>query len=620
MKFWVDIWDATYSEKVGNRLLPIVASYKRKLDEAGAGRATFAIDPRSLSIIQARRIVEVWLSDTKLKTDEVTGNVITEAYSRKIGAFVIEAIQSSPRERTITVRGPGVMSKLIDSLALPGLHYEEETVADVLSDLAALAGWTVESEAALSSETISVRFAGENVLRALSVVAESKGIHIRESAINQQLEAGAFGDVASHAEFVKGDGGETALFNDAPMIIHDASIIEQSAEVVNKVYVYTGGDGDAAGTLELSDRAFVDSETANGRTHWFIADSGSISLYGQISRRLDIKRLTPTSPSDAAEIAVANAGADAGKAWLDRNSQPYELLSLRVQNVNATIKPGDKCHVRYLDVINLMGVPYQERDIDAPYWVMAVEENISAQGLEVSLDVANLDRYETNAADIVVGMVDSINVQNVNIQPYPAPHYWSSHKAPIDDVTGYLASFVVNPQTVRLHQAIAYIYRSVWTAVSGVAEDGGDHYHLVFITKGTNVALAGMSGRVMEGLTSALDPLNPHAIVMPNASNDDIYTHGASGPHGHDFVFTEVRVDDADNLLTDVTLKLDGDVHSTGLFPEGNDDVVVAVDITEALKAGTLRGFHDIEVECAAGRGDIYVVIFLDVDISRVRS
>jgi hypothetical protein len=620
MRFWVDIYDATYSEKVGNRLIPIAASYKRKLDEAGTGRATFAIDPRSLSIIQARRIVEVWLSDTKLKTDEGTGDTITETSPRKIGAFVIETIQSSPRERTITVRGPGVMSKLIDTLALPGLYYEDETVADVLSDLAALAGWTVDAEAELSSELISIRFAGENVLRALSVVAETKGIHIRESATNQQIEAGSFGDVNSHAEFAKGDAGETALFKDAPMVIQDASIIEQSSEVVNKIYVYTGGDGDAAGTLELSDRSFVDSESANGRSHWFIQDSGSISLYGQIARRLDIKRLNPTSPSDAAEVAVANAGADAGKAWLDRNNAPYELLSLHVQNVNETVQPGDKCHVRYLDVINLMGVPYQERDIDAPYWVMAVEENISSAGLEAFLDVANIDRYETNAADIVVGMVDSINVQNVNIQPYPAPYYWSTHKAPIDDVTGYLASFVVNPQTVRLNQAIAYIFRSVWKAVSGVAEAGGDHYHLMFSTEGTNIALTGMSGRVMSALMSDLDPLNPHTVVIPNASDDDMYTGGASGTHTHDFTFTEVSVDDEANLLSDVTLKIDGDEHSTGLFPEGNDDTVAEVDITEALKAGTLRGFHDIEVECGSGRGDIYVVIFLDVDISRVRS
>jgi hypothetical protein len=619
MQFWVDIWDANYAARVGNRLRPISASYQRKLDEAGVGRATFAIDPRSLTILDVRRIAEVWLSDTKLEWDEASTSYKRVPYKRKLGAFVIEAIAPNPKQRTITITGAGVMSKLINAIALPGLAFENETVTTVMSDLAALAGWTVDAELALDDLDISVRFAGENVLRGLSVVAETQGVHIRESATNQVIEAGYFGDVNSYSEFMKGDAAEAAFRKDAPMMIVFADIREQSAGVANKVYVYTGGDGDAAGTLELSDRAFVDSETANGRTHYFIQDSASISLYGEIARRLDIKRISPTSPSDAAEVFAANAGADAGKAWLDRNSLPYELLFLQLGNVNQTIYPGDKMHIRYQDVINLMGVPFQERNIDDDYWVMSVEENISAGGLEVSVDVANLDRYQANASNIVVGMVDSINVQNVNIQPYPAPYYWSTHKAPIDTTIGYEAAFVVNEQTIRLNQAIVYIFRSVWKAISGVAEAGGNHYHLMFSTEGTNIALAGLSGRVMSALMSDLDPGNPHTVVIPNASNDDMYTGGASGTHSHDFAFTEVSEDDAENLLSDVTLTLDGDEHSTGLFPEGNTEPYVAVDITEALKDGTLRGFHDIEVSCGAGRGDIYLAIFLDVDISRVR-
>jgi hypothetical protein len=385
---------------------------------------------------------------------------------------------------------------------------------------------------------------------------------------------------------------------------------------VNKIYVYGGGDGDAALTMELSGRSFVDSELANGRTHYFIADSASIALYGLIARRLDIKRISPTSPSDAAEAYAADVIADTGNAWLERNAFPYELLKLRVENVNATLQPGDKVHVRYLNVINLLGVPYQERDINEPYWIMAVEESISSQGLEVSLDVANVDRYEANAADIVVGMVDSINVQNVNIQPYPAPYYWSGPVAPIDTAAPYSIKFVVNQQAVRLNEAIAYIFRRSWTAITGAA--GGEHRHRMFTTQHTNISLSGMSGRVMNALKSDFDPLNPHAVVMPNASDDDIYTESEDGSHTHPF--GEVTEDDPSNLLEDVTLTIDGSDVETGLFPNGNTDDYVAVDITTVLKAGTLRGFHDIGVSCAEGRGDVYVILFIDIDVSRVRS
>jgi hypothetical protein len=617
MQAWVDIWDANYTQRVGNRLRPIMASYKRKLDEAGMGRATFAIDPRALSIIQVRRIAEVWLSDTKLEWDSGGTSFEKVPYSRMIGAFVIEDVSPSPKERTITIRGAGVMSKLIDTIALPGLAFENQTVATVLSELAALAGWTVDADAALSSQFISLRFAGENVLRALAAVVESQGIHMRESSTVQELQAGAFGDVNSHAEYMKGDGGESAFRKDAPMMIRSADIRESSSDVVNKVYVYGGGDGDAALTMALSDRSFVDSETANGRTHYFIANGASMSAYGVIERRLDIKRISPTSPSDAAEVYGANALADGGKAWLDRNAFPYELLKLQVQNVNETIAPGDKVHVTYKEVINLLGVPYQERDIDEPYWIMAVEESISSQGLEVALEVANLDRYERNASDIVVGMVDSINVQNINIQPYPAPYYWSAPAAPIDTVTPYSIQFAVNQQAVRLNQAIAYIFRRSWTAISGIAEAGGDHNHRVATTAGTNVALEGMFGRVMNA--KRLDGTS-HSLVIPNASNDDIYTEGNSGTHTHDFTFSSVQTDDAENLLEDVMLKIDGNVIAAGLFPDGSTDDYAEVDITDALKAGTLRGFHEAEVSCASGRGDIYMIFFIDIDVSRVRS
>jgi hypothetical protein len=617
MQAWIDIWDANYSQRVGNRLRPIMASYKRKLDEAGMGRATFAIDPRALSIIDVRRIAEVWLSDTKLEWDSGSTSYKKVPYSRMIGAFVIEDVSPNPNERTITIRGAGVMSKLIDTIALPGLAFENETVANVLSELAALAGWTVDADPALSSQFISLRFAGENVLRALAAVVESQGIHMRESAVVQEIQAGAFGTVNSHAEYMKGDAGESAFRKDAPMMIRSADIRETSADVVNKVYVYGGGDGDAALTMALSERSFVDSEELNGRRHYFIADGASMSAYGVIARRLDIKRISSTSPSDAAEIYAANALADGGKAWLERNSFPYELLKLRVQNVNETIAPGDKVHVTYKEVINLLGVPYQERDIDEPYWIMAVEESISSQGLEVGLEVANLDRYERNASDIVVGMVDSINVQNINIQPYPAPSYWSAPAAPIDTATPYNVQFAVNQQAVRLNQAIAYIFRRSWTAISGIADAGGDHRHTVFLSAGTNVSLAGMMGRVME---ARKPDLTLHACVIPNAADADILTEASSGTHTHAFEFDSVQTDDAANLLEEVTLKIDNNVVSAGLFATGSTEDYAEVDITDALKAGVLRGFHELEISCATGRGDIYAIIFIDIDVSRVRS
>jgi hypothetical protein len=616
MRVWCEIFDATYTVKLG-RLDAIVASYQRKLDEAGTGSSTFASDPKNLGLIRVRRIIEIWISDTKLKWNESLQAQEKETFSRKIGTFIIKKIKPNPDDKTIMVRGTGVMSKLANKTTLPGLAFENQSVSSVLTSLAALAGWTVSADVALNSQYISVRFAGENILRALAVVAQSQGIHIRESSTANQIEAGAFGTVESFADYGKGDAGDMVLYKEAPMLIESVDLTEESEEVVNKIYVYGGGDGDAALTMDLADRGFVDSEVANDRTHYFIVDSASVSLYGEVAKRLDIKRISPTSPSDSAEIYASTALADAGKAWLDRNSMPYELLKLSVQNVNETLMPGSKVHVRYKETINLLGVPYQERDIDEAYWLMSIEENVGADGLEVVLNVANLDRYETNAADIVVGMIDSINVQNVNIQPYPAPYYWPTPAAPIDTLIPYNVNFYVNAQAVRLNQAVLYVFRRSWKAIGGIASGGG-HRHLMFKWIASEVTAAPTSRQVYKVSLDG-DTLTEQNVPIYGAYADDLYTWDAPD-HDHDLVFNQVVEDDAANLLSGVEVKIDGVTISENLFPSGNTDDYAEVDITDALKAGTLRGFHELEVSCTEGRGDVYGILFIDIDVSRVRS
>ena len=90
------------------------------------------------------------------------------------------------------------MVKMVDKITLPGLAYEAQQVGTVLSSLATLAGWTVSSSGL--TDLISVRFNGENVLKAIAVVAESQGIHIRPSSAVNQIEAGAFGTNPSNHE------------------------------------------------------------------------------------------------------------------------------------------------------------------------------------------------------------------------------------------------------------------------------------------------------------------------------------------------------------------------------------------------------------------------------------
>lgn len=385
MRVWVDIWNPTYTEKVGNGpLFPIDASVTRKLDEAGQGSMTFVASPRALADIQPRRLAEVWFSEPSIVWNSSTQALEETVIKRSLGVFVIDQIVPNEKRRTIAVKGPSLMLRLIDKMLLPGLNYKNQTVASVLSSLAALAGWTVNADASLSSALVSMRFGGgESVLRAMQAVAESQGIHLREGTSSSVIDAGVFGVSSSlMVDYVEIEGGEIEQRSDTPLLIAEADLITESQDVVNYVVGYGGGDGDSATTMELAaaSRAFVDSVSANGRTHYIIKDNASIATYGQIERRVNMKRIVPVDATDAAQEYASEAVADGVKAWLDRHSSPYEVLKLKVRNVHETIRPGQKIPVRYKGVINKNAVPYQWRDIEDEYWVMSVTETVSASG------------------------------------------------------------------------------------------------------------------------------------------------------------------------------------------------------------------------------------------------
>lgn len=617
MRIWCDVYNPTYTERVGSGpLLPLSAGFARKLDEAGNGSATFAVDPRSLAILRPRYILEIWLSDLKMN----------EVITRKLGAFIIDTIRANDRERTITVKGPGVMVKMVDKITLPGLAFEAEAVGDVLDTLAALAGWTV-SHSGLT-DLISVRFSGENVLKGIAVVAESQGIHIRTSSTVNQIEAGSFGTNPSNHEihYVEGDAAEIPFRSDTPILLTAAEVIEESSEIANYLLPMGGGEGDAALTLEAaynaSSRAYIDRITLNGRYHYIIKDAASVAEYGQIERRLNIKRLAPTDSTDAAVLSASNALADASYQWLQRHKETYEQLRVSVANVNSEIKPGQKIRVLYQGVLNRGGIPYQWRNIDADYWVMSVEESVSNSGVEVKLDIANIDRYMTDAAGIVVGMMDAVNVEQVSAVPYPALYSWGPFQNPIDDSIVISFQFPVFDNTVKLNSVKMYVIRDYWTAVAGTASAGGDHRHLMFETKGTWISPIGSyGGRVMDAVEG---DISSHTVIMPNASDNDMYTAGSSGDHTHDTEFSEVQ---QDNVKPEgLAIAVNGESVVSGLFPDdGGDEYINAdvavIDITDAVRSvPDVRTWHDVDISCSTNRGDISVVFLIDVDISKVRT
>jgi hypothetical protein len=608
MRVWMDVWNPTYTTKLGDGPIFLKsASISRALDETGDGSAELiGIDPRVLALVESRRICEIWAQEDGFE-------------ARLIGAFVIEKDTDADGQSVSTsVSGRRAMVALVNKITLPGLSYNEETVADVVEDLAALADWEAVVDEDIAEELISVPFAGDSVLRALQVVAETMGVHLRAGEDPQTIEFGAFGDISeAYIEAVEGDGGEIHLLNDSLLLLGRMSILTEAAQIFNWALAFPGGDGDANDYMGYSTRDFVDSISLYGRSHYIIRNNASIAEYGQIERRVDAKRITPVDNTDAALVAAANAAADAIKAKLDRMAFPQEVLSLEVRNVRQFVNVGDKIHIRYQGMVDKNGIPYKYRDIDADYWVMRATERVGMDGITLSLEVTNIDRYRADAAGIVVGMLDAIQVQKIDVQPYPTNYPWGPFQQPIDTVTNVTFRFPIFENVLRLNSVKAYIIRDYWTAVAGVASAGGNHRHRMFeyITSTVDVPTNAIYSAVVDNAGSGTTAVNLSKV----GATGDIWTADASGTHSHDTEFSEVR---RDNVLPEsLDVEVNGEAVAADIFPDGNTATEWEIDITEAVqnKAGGFRGWHEMEIVCNTGHGDLAVVIWVDVDIRKVR-
>lgn len=609
MKVWMDIWDPTYTEKLGDGpILLKSASINRALDETGDGSAEMpGIEPRVITLLEARRVCEIWVQE--------------EGFDKRlVGTFVIEKDGDDEGQSVSTsISGRSAMVALANKITFPGLVYDEAAVAAVVASLTDLAGWTADVDATVAAELISVPFNGDSVLRALQVIAETMGVHLRMGDDSQEIEFGPFGEVAeSYIDAIEGDGGEIHTLNDSLLLITRISIIKEAAGIINYGLCFPGGSGDSNDYMGYSTRDFVDQVSLYGRTHYIIKNAASIAEYGQIERRLDAKRITPVDNTDAALVAAANAAADAIKAKIDRIAFPQEVLNLDLRNVRQTIKPGDKIHIRYQGDVDKHGIPYKYRDIDDDYWVMRVSERIEADGITLSLEVSNIDRYRTDAAGIVVGMVDAIQVEKVDVQPYPLSLPWGPFQKPIDTNTDVDFNFPVFDNVLRLNSAKAFIIRDYWTAVAGTALANGAHRHRV----AQLVGAVPFNGAALLNATYTFRNSGAVAFnsIIATSTAQDYWTEGASDPHTHDTEFSEVQRDS--QLPEQLYVEVNGVPVELDAFPDGNTDWMWEIDITDPVLGlvGGFRGLHNMTIACGEGRGDLHIIILLDLDIRKVRA
>ncbi len=606
------LYDPTYSEKIdtGGPLPVVRAEYEHVLD--GAGRGTVEFPGQSLRVlrhVQELRVLEL------------------QAGTRRVGAFVIEEITpiDAPGSYTLRVAGTSLLLRLAQRITWPGTVFEAVTLESIYTALADLAGFTVSVSTPKASDLMSTRFDGENPQRGFAVLSQMKGLHFRESLTATEIEVGEFGaDAGVYVDYVENSDGSVAQ-NANNLLLERLTIQRTATDVVNYALGLGGGDGDTALTMELAmpSRSFVERVTVGGRDHWVYQNTQSVADYDVIQRRVNVKRLVPTSPGSTESVRNASiALADAIQTFTDRHAFPQEVFQMRLRNVQQTIRPGDKLHIRYRGMMNQIvpsrwresgeaALPYRWRDIDGDFWVLTARESLDASGVALDLTVSNIDRYQDDELDILVGMMDDLYVQNVRVQTTPSLDFWGLYQKEMDSSNPVTLTMRIRDYIQQIISVPLIIRRDVFTTTAKSAQSvtsagGGNHHHRMF-TYNPNIPGGFFGVKPYIARQSNGGAFND--IKLDTANTQDIWTEGASGDHTHTIPAANLvyGIERDTEKPENVTLSVDG-VAVASFFLSGSSSDVYEIDIADYLKDNEgqiIRGDHTIELTCTAGQGEL---------------
>jgi len=422
MQVWADVYDTNWVRQGEGPVGLISASVTRMFDGAGSiSLDAPGTDERALALLVNEARVKIWVEDD--------GDV------RQMGAGVIRSRHRSADSSgwKLRVSGPDMLDDLKRKSTWLNRQYgaggTQVTVAYVVEALAALADWDAECD---ETGLISASFDGVSVLKAIQTLADENGLHMRQKLsaddTSPVVEVGVFGDDTGlwlvNAEVMNAE----AYGSENIALLESVTLLEESEAIANRVVLIGGGEGQAALTLKNSTRSGVLSMTGpDGQTLYYIEDAASIALYGVIEKVAAFKGITPLKNTDAYKVIAANALYDAGAAWLERNSMAQQTYQARVRGCRQTIQPGDKVHLAFTGTIrDDEGHELPEGSLVGEFWVLKVTETAGADGTAMGLEIATIDKQRQDAASVVVGAIESINLRNLKAQTYPVAFVYTT--------------------------------------------------------------------------------------------------------------------------------------------------------------------------------------------------
>lgn len=437
----------------------------------------------------------------------------------------------------LSVSGSSIARRLAWENTLLGRTFDGASLSTAVTTLLSGTGWSAGNLDAPST-TLLARFDGLAVWAALTKVAEVFGLHVREDPWNKEVDVGAFGSVGGlvlqNIEAVSPALRENRLL--AP--IARLEVLEESADVWNRVIPLGAGEGVNKLDLRYATRgspyAVQSAAGPDGRTYWYLEDAASVAAYGARTRVLSVKDALPLANSSAGFTAAANALYDVAATWLARHKDPltsYAVEAVGLRHLDAAGAPvfqvGDRLRLIYRGLAHRHDGPTAVwKSVDASLWLLGLQRTFNDDGSDTwALTVSTVDRHEEDETSQLAQVFEGMHALQVSLRPYTYREIHGPERRSVDPT--HSVTFVVDydANVSYLHQALLSVaVKPVRTNATGAASGGGSvatsgggssHSHTV----------SGQSASAGGGQTSSAESAHTHSVSGQTAN--------AAGSHRH---------------------------------------------------------------------------------------
>lgn len=560
MRFWIDIENSAGTKQGSG---PITAALHwrsvKRLDRAGEFSFEMPVTDSGASLVVSQRVARCYA---------VIGGAVAE-----VGAGVIDLISvriGEDGQPLLVVSGPDLLTELrwitvdwnvtvmptfddVDDAPYDIIHsYANDRLASAWT-LADEAGSTIGSGTAVTGDLVYALFSHESCLNALIQVAQATGEHFRLGSGRTLEWVNSWSSSGIHA--VYGAPSPVAVEGRTEIAqIANIEWIQDSQDVVNRVFLFGSGEGSMRVTVQAADEwpngtaisgsgPFYETiggidyglskdtaSTAPYDTFFSLTDVDSYGTYGAREMKLTFSQITPHENTSADVVSAANQLLRSGYNWLVNRAYPQDFYRLSVRGLQQVLEVGTTIQVtarRYVDGQAAV-------NIDQALNVLEVTTEVDVDGLRTSeLVVSTADRQPESDVGVLAAGVSSAAVSAAHPQSI-GNSYTESFVDNMDDATNadfyfWLGEDVGPIKQLLLRFRVDELKSTVRSVAGSSTGSGGSSTS----NSGWTASPAGYSGsqsvshtHAETGTTTGVESANHQHYVTPSSHTHTIdHTH-----------------------------------------------------------------------------------------------